>query len=146
MYTAPLIEMDGPRHGCTWSASQTHVPAATPQNTWFQHDGAPAHFQNEVREYLDRTYPNRWIGRGGPVQWPARSPDLNPLDFYLWGHMKPLVYETLVASYMDLISRIAKAASRVRDTPGQFERVRESMRRRCKTCIVANGRNFEHLL
>lgn len=122
------------------------VPAATRRNIWFQHDGAPAHFQNSVRQYLDRTYPNRWIGRGGPVQWPPRSPDLTPLDFYLWGHMKALVYETPVTSDMDLIGRIAEAAARVRDTPGQFERVRESMRRRCETCILANGRNFEHLL
>uniref|UniRef100_A0A2H1V4P8 SFRICE_034143 n=1 Tax=Spodoptera frugiperda TaxID=7108 RepID=A0A2H1V4P8_SPOFR len=28
----------------------------------------------------------------GPIPWPARSPDLTPMDFYLWGHMKSLVY------------------------------------------------------
>nr|XP_015922443.2 uncharacterized protein LOC107450974 [Parasteatoda tepidariorum] len=122
------------------------VPAATCRNIWFQHDGAPAHFSSAVREYLDRICPNRWIGRGGPVPWQPRSPDLTPLDFYLWGHMKSIVYETPVTSDMDLIARIAEAAVRVRDTPGQFERVRESMRRRCETCIVANRRNFEHLL
>ena len=33
-------------------------------------------------------YPNRWFGRGGPISWPARSPDMTPLDFYLWGHLK----------------------------------------------------------
>jgi hypothetical protein len=37
-------------------------------------------------------YPDRWIGRGGPTAWPPRSPDLDPLDFYLWGHLKSLVY------------------------------------------------------
>ncbi|KAJ4443424.1 hypothetical protein ANN_05092 [Periplaneta americana] len=31
---------------------------------WLQHDGAPAHFDTNVRHYLDATYPNRWIGRG----------------------------------------------------------------------------------
>ncbi|GBO41191.1 hypothetical protein AVEN_137026-1 [Araneus ventricosus] len=35
-----------------------------------------------------------WICRGGPVQWPARSPDLPCLDFFCWGQMKTLVYET----------------------------------------------------
>ncbi|EFN75683.1 hypothetical protein EAI_05404, partial [Harpegnathos saltator] len=24
--------------------------------------------------------------------WPARSPDLNPLDFYFWGALKAIVY------------------------------------------------------
>ena len=33
-------------------------------------------------------FPERWIGHGGHVQWPPRSPDLTPLDFCLWGWMK----------------------------------------------------------
>jgi hypothetical protein len=32
-------------------------------------------------------FPDRWLGRGGPVSWSARLPDLNPLDFFLWGHL-----------------------------------------------------------
>ena len=32
------------------------------------------------------------MGRGGPIQWPARSPDLSPLDFWLWGYLKNKVY------------------------------------------------------
>ena len=122
------------------------VPAATRINIWFQHDGAPAHFSYAVPEFLDRTYPNRWIGRGGPVEWPPWSPDLTPLDFYLWGHMKSMVNETPLTLDMDLIARTAEVIARVRDFPGQFERVRESMRWRCETSIVANERNFEHLL
>ncbi|PRD19263.1 UNVERIFIED_CONTAM: hypothetical protein NCL1_57865 [Trichonephila clavipes] len=58
---------------------------------WFQHDGAPARFSADVRSALDTAYPGRWIGRGGPVNWPARSPDLSCIYFFLWGHMKSLV-------------------------------------------------------
>ncbi|EFN86502.1 hypothetical protein EAI_03479, partial [Harpegnathos saltator] len=54
----------------------------------FQHDGAPAHFCRETREFLDQRFPDRWMGRGGPVIWPARSPDLNVLDYFVWGHIK----------------------------------------------------------
>jgi len=60
---------------------------------YFQHYGASPHY---VREYLIESFPNRWIGRGGPVAWPLRSSDLTHLDYYLWGHMKTLVYETKV--------------------------------------------------
>ncbi|GBM76658.1 hypothetical protein AVEN_94249-1 [Araneus ventricosus] len=52
---------------------------------WFQHDGTPAHFSIDVRLYLNVTYSQQGIGRGGPVLWPARSPDLNCLDYFLWG-------------------------------------------------------------
>ena len=40
----------------------------------------------------------RWIGRAGPISWPERSPDMTPLDFYFWGHLKSVVYETTVPS------------------------------------------------
>ncbi|KAJ4429330.1 hypothetical protein ANN_26334 [Periplaneta americana] len=46
----------------------------------------------------DGSRSGRWIGRGGPVAWPAQSPDLTPLDFFLWGCMKEKVYQTEVAS------------------------------------------------
>ncbi|GBM23804.1 hypothetical protein AVEN_91142-1 [Araneus ventricosus] len=55
---------------------------------WFQHDGVPAHFSTNVRNYLNATFGARWIGRGGPVPWPPRSPDLSSLDYLLWGHLK----------------------------------------------------------
>ena len=42
----------------------------------FQHDGCPAHFALQERGELDRMFPQRWIGRGSTVHWPARSPDL----------------------------------------------------------------------
>lgn len=47
--------------------------------------------------------------------------------------MKSIVYETPVTSDMDLIAWIAEAAAHIHDTLGQFERVRESMHRRCET-------------
>ncbi|CAL1290190.1 unnamed protein product, partial [Larinioides sclopetarius] len=57
-----------------------HVPANVRCIMWFKHDGAPAHISKNVRNYLDTAFPNRWIGRGGPVFWPPGSPDLCCLD------------------------------------------------------------------
>lgn len=58
----------------------------------FQQDGAPPHFALRVRERLNEKFPGQWIGRGGPILWPPRSPDLSPLDFFLWGYVKDTVY------------------------------------------------------
>ena len=57
----------------------------------YQQDGAPPHFALPVREYLNRTFPNRWIGRGSHGLWAARSPDLTPMDFFLWGFARKFV-------------------------------------------------------
>jgi hypothetical protein len=42
-------------------------------------------------EFLNEGYEGGRIGTGGPVAWPIRTPDLNPLDFFLWGCMKSRV-------------------------------------------------------
>lgn len=123
-----------------------NIPLGFRQNMWYMHDGAPAHFARTVRDTLNTAFPGRWIGRGGPVAWPARSPDLNPLDFFVWGHLQSLVYETPVDTADDLVARIAVAAGAIQDTPDVFHRVRESLRRRCQLCRTTGGRHFEHLL
>lgn len=122
------------------------VPLHIRRDMWFQHDGAPAHFGNDVRGYLNMTFERRWVGRGGPVHWPARSPDLTPLDFFLWGQMNELVYSTPVESEMDLVGRIAEAAARIQEDVNVFERVRRSLIERCRLCNRVQGRHFEQLL
>ena len=73
---------------------------------WYPRYGAPAHFTLPVSQWLDQHLPGRWIGRGSPVAWPARSPDLTPLDFFHWGCMKENVYKTEIASREEFVSKI----------------------------------------
>ncbi|GBP48001.1 hypothetical protein EVAR_83702_1 [Eumeta japonica] len=61
------------------------------RHMWYQQDGCPAHFAVQVKDFLDQEYPGRWIGRSGTISWPARSPDLNILDFFYWGVLKEKV-------------------------------------------------------
>ncbi|GFW78310.1 uncharacterized protein TNCV_4123791 [Trichonephila clavipes] len=53
------------------------------QELWFQQDGATCHKD---------TFGDRLISRFGPENWPPRSCDLTPLDYFLWGYVKSLVY------------------------------------------------------
>ncbi|KAJ4425457.1 hypothetical protein ANN_28073 [Periplaneta americana] len=105
-----------------------HVLEDTPlinrQHIHFLHDGSPAHFSHTDRQYLDRRFPDRWIGRGSPIAWPPRSSDLNPLDFYLWGHLKSLVYSSPVPDLESLRNRIVACSEDIRNTPGVWDRVR----------------------
>lgn len=64
---------------------------------WFQHDGAPPHTSALAQRWLGRNFPRRYIGRGGVVDWPPRSPDLNPLDFGFWGILKSHVYREKIS-------------------------------------------------
>ena len=119
------------------------VPLQNRVDMWFQHDGAPPHFGVNVREYLHNTFANRWIGRGGPVGWPPRSPDLTPFDYYLWGHMKSLVYSNNPQTRDHLIQCIMTAAQSIRDDPGTLQRATSSIIRRAEMCCEAAGGHFE---
>ncbi|GFX56869.1 uncharacterized protein TNCV_3566411 [Trichonephila clavipes] len=99
---------------------------------WFQHDGMLAHFSADLRSSLDTAYPGRWIGRGGPVNWRARSPDLSCIDFCLQAHMKSLVYASPVKSDEALVARIAVVAGDIREMPGVFANVLQSFRQLCE--------------
>ena len=59
---------------------------------YFKQDGASAHYSKVARRWLDHTFKERWIGRARPTPWPARSSDLSPLDFWLWGYLRDQVY------------------------------------------------------
>jgi hypothetical protein len=110
-----------------------------------QQDDTPVHF-TDVREYFDETFGNRWIGRGGPITWPLRSPDLTPLDLFLSGYMQSLVYETPVETQHDIVARIAVAAGIIKEMPGIFQKVQHNMAGQWRTCSEFGGRHFEQLL
>ncbi|GFU60108.1 uncharacterized protein TNCV_3144661 [Trichonephila clavipes] len=62
------------------------------QELWFQQDGATYHTARATIDLLKDTFGDRLISRFGPVNWPPRSCDLTPLDYFLWGYVKSLVY------------------------------------------------------
>ncbi|GFU48890.1 transposable element Tc3 transposase [Trichonephila clavipes] len=62
------------------------------QELWFEQDGATCHTARATIDLLKDTLGDRLISRFGPVNWPPRSYDLTPLDYFLWGYVKSLVY------------------------------------------------------
>ncbi|GFW10732.1 transposable element Tc3 transposase [Trichonephila clavipes] len=62
------------------------------QELWFEQDGATCHIAHATIDLLKDTFGNCLISRFGPVNWPPRSCDLTPLDYFLWVYVKSLVY------------------------------------------------------
>jgi hypothetical protein len=54
----------------------------------FQQDGALLHYRNFDHDAFSERFPGNWKGRAGPITWPLRSPDLTPLDLFLWNCVK----------------------------------------------------------
>ena len=114
------------------------VPLAVRKRMWIQHDGTASHQCG----YLQQSQ----CCISWSLDWPARSPDLNPLGYFRWGYLKTLEFETPVQTEMELISRIVAACDVIQNTPGLFISVRQNLVRRWHSCIEIGGRLFEQLL
>jgi hypothetical protein len=78
-----------------------------PSQTIPQENGAPLHFSHHVRNHLDREMVGRWTDRDGPIACPPRSPDLTPMDLFLWGYMKNIDYKVKINDLQHLKARHA---------------------------------------
>lgn len=123
------------------------LPIALRRDMWYMHDGAPPHFGRIVRDYLNEQFPNKWIGRGhdAPVPWPARSPDLNPCDFSLWGQIKTYVYKEEINTQEQLWDRIENAVASLRNREN-LERISFNFLRRLEALRRVNGSHIEQLV
>lgn len=120
-----------------------NFPLAHLAQLWMQQDGAPPHNTIPVREFLNQHFRNQWIGNRGVVEWPARSPDLSPLDYFLWGCLKDKIYKTNIENVEELRRRIMTAFGSIRRR--DIQRAVNNIRKRAALCIRENGFQFEHL-
>jgi hypothetical protein len=113
---------------------------------WFLHDAAaPAYFSRIVRDVINSTYHKRWIGRRESIMRLPRSPDWNPLDFYLWGQ-KALAYLAPAHKVETLHQHIVNTCQTIRNYPGIFEQVWQLMIRCAQACIEPHRGYFEQFL
>ncbi|KAJ8946092.1 hypothetical protein NQ318_010389 [Aromia moschata] len=121
------------------------VPLQDRVNMWFMQNGAAQHYELIVRQWLEENYPERWFGWfvEAPQFWPPRSPDLNPLDFYLWRELKQSVYSRQVLNIDDLHERVNNNILRIKLSVDVLEKLRFNFLKRIRACIRANGGHFE---
>ena len=114
------------------------VPLNKRGRMYFQHDGATTNFLREVRNFLNYGSPGRRIGCGGLHNWPARSPDLSPLDYCVWGWMKELVYSVKVETRNALLARILDPADFIRNSQRKLQRATRAVHNRAAACVSAD--------
>ena len=120
------------------------LPLNIARDMFFHQDGAPPHNTRMVQNYINERFDNRVISTHGAVRWPARSPDLTPMDHFLWGYIKDQVYLTQSATLEELQNKIRNAFLSV--TPRVLEQVMNNTVACVNKCIEMEGRHFEHLL
>jgi hypothetical protein len=79
-----------------------------------------------------------------PDLWPPNSPDLNPVDYKIWGLIQEKVYWTKIKDIEELRERILNAW----DDFDQLiiDAAIGHWRERLEACVEAEGGHFEHIL
>lgn len=106
--------------------------------SYFQQDGAPAHRTKQVQAWLKSKFGDRFVKSD---LWPARSPDLNPCDYFLWGYLKDKVYASMPQTVEELKEKIKIEIEKIRITV--LSRVFENMKKRCQEILEKNGNHIE---
>ncbi|GFW67568.1 heat shock 70kDa protein 8 [Trichonephila clavipes] len=104
---------------------------------WFQQDGATCHTARATIDLLKDTFGDRLISRFGPVNWPPRSCDLTPLDYFLWGYVKSLVYADKPQTLDHLEDNIRRVIADIR--PQMLEKVIENWTSRLDYIRASRG-------
>ncbi|GFU57298.1 putative transposable element [Trichonephila clavipes] len=125
------------------------------QELWFQQDGATCHTARAIIIYLllkdtfiiyllKDTFGDRLISRFGPVNWPPRSCDLTPLDYFLWGYVKSLVYADKPQTLDHLEDNIHRVITDIR--PQMLEKVIENWTSRLDNIRASRGSHMPEII
>ncbi len=110
----------------------------------FQQDGASPHVSRSVKEFLQQKIGLlKVISRHFPREWPPYSPDLTPLDFWMWSFIKEKVYPrgNRPNNKADLKLRIENAVQEI--TVSHLEAVVGNVEVRMQKCFDCEGSHFE---
>ncbi|GFW20019.1 histone-lysine N-methyltransferase SETMAR [Trichonephila clavipes] len=111
---------------------------------WFQQDGATCHTARATIDLLKDTFGDRLISRFGPVNWPPRSCDLTPLDYFLWGYVKSLVYADKPQTLDHLEDNIRRVIADIR--PQMLEKVIENWTSRLDYIRARRGSHMPEII
>ncbi|OXU16334.1 hypothetical protein TSAR_000513, partial [Trichomalopsis sarcophagae] len=91
---------------------------------------------------LRRLFRQRLISLRTEHPWPSRSPDLTPLDFFVWPYVKERVYTAAPATRDEMCNEIIRVFATI--TPEMLANVRRSFVERIEKCIENDGGHIEH--
>ena len=106
---------------------------------FFKQDGALPHYALRVRDYLNKVFPQRWFGKRGSIEWPPRSPDLTPIDFFFCDVVKIKMYEKNPKTVNESKDYILDALREIDRDRNLCRTVCHSVLDRCEECCNVGG-------
>lgn len=93
---------------------------------------------------MQNQFGDNFLSRSGPVNWPPRSCDLTPLDYFLWGYVKSLVYADKPATLEALEANIQATIDAIR--PDLLEKVVKNWTNRMDHVTRSRGGHMPEII
>jgi hypothetical protein len=93
---------------------------------------------------LRTLFSHRIISRFGDLAWPPRSPDQSTCDFFLWGYLKALVYQTKPRTLDELKDSIRREVEVISEE--MLARVLTNFTERLALCVEQNGSHLADVI
>ena len=131
------------RYTCIPQLKQLNTPPGSLQGMTWQQDGARVHRTRKALVYFDGQFGSKMLAMDS-IQghdWPARSPDLNPLDFFCWGFLKSKVFSPMPHTMQQLKTRIRQEVANL--DQAMIRRACADVNARCTRVVDAAGGYIE---
>lgn len=107
---------------------------------WFQQDGASYNTTRQTIDLLRTKFNGHVISRNGDVNWPERSCDLTPVDYFLWGYLKDQISHCKPKTINQLKSSVADIG------PEMIKSVLQDLIERANNCKRGLGSHYRDMV
>jgi hypothetical protein len=93
---------------------------------------------------VKRLFGDHIISRNANIAWPPRSPDLSVCDYFLWGHLKSVVYQTKPTNLAQLKTQIEENIANIPEKI--LRRAMQNLQNRLTECVQRNGQHLTNVI
>ena len=102
---------------------------------YFQLGGARVHSGAETMNVLQPIFQDRLISLGAEHEFPPRSCDIIPCDFFLWPFIKNPIFHVPINDLDHLQARIIEKVNEINNNPVMLQNVFNSVNGRCRNSV-----------
>jgi len=139
MFIEPGVKINGAYYRYVLLGQHLLLAISSVAGDFFTYN-APAHRAGDTVDFLSRNTPD-FIS---PLPWPPNSPDLNPVDYEVWGMLQQRTYHSRIRD-VDHLKQCSIEEWRCFDQ-NIIDRAVRQWRVRLRACVRANGGHLWHKL
>lgn len=138
-FIEPKSKVDSEKYISILKSAKKDIAKLYPDgNFLLQQDGATSHTSKKSLQWITENFDNFLK----PESWPPCSPDLNVMDYYVWGALQSMVYASPIKNLACLKNRIRSCWKKL--SQKSINRAIDQFRIRLRFVVMSSGGHCEN--